>query len=227
MSIIVALDFDSQEKVDTLLNKLPKGVFVKVGMELFYGLGPDSIFRLKEKGHKVFLDLKLHDIPNTVAKALRSLERLEPDMVTLHTLGGREMLREASKEIKSWKNPPLLLGVTQLTSINDEIMNNEMGIPGRVVDDAIRKAILAYGNGILGVIASATDCPNIKSRNNEIIVVCPGIRPIGSSTHDQKRIATPNEAKRLGADYIVVGRPITESQDPGKAYMDILREWEG
>lgn len=223
--VIVALDSGDEKKVSLLLRELQaEKVWVKIGMELFYSYGPKFVMEAKEKGFKVFLDLKLHDIPNTVAGGLRSLCTLPIDMVNVHAAGGVEMMKRASEAVKNSPASPLLIAVTQLTSTTTNQMNEEQGIPGDVQESVLKFAKLAKASGCDGVVSSPLEVKAIKEVcGNSFITVTPGIRPADSNTNDQKRFTTPAEAILTGTDYMVIGRPITESSDPKNALTAILK----
>lgn len=223
--VIVALDSGDEKKVSLLLRELEAGgVWVKIGMELFYSHGPKFILQAKEKGLKVFLDLKLHDIPNTVAGGLRSLCALPVDMVNIHAAGGSEMMKRAAEAVKTSAYSPLLIAVTQLTSTTTTQMNDEQGIPGDVQESVLRYAKLAKASGCDGVVSSPLEVRAIKEAcGNSFITVTPGIRPADSNSNDQKRFTTPREALLAGTDYMVIGRPITESSSPKNALASILK----
>ena len=223
--IIVALDVADEKKVQALLNEL-KGhnVWVKVGMELFYALGPKVITDAKEHGFNVFLDLKLHDIPNTVGKAITSLMNYPIDMVNVHAAGGSEMMRRASESVKKSKHSPLLIAVTQLTSTTTEQMNREQRIPGDVVESVSHFAKLAQESGCDGVVSSPLEVQAVKLIcGSRFLTVTPGIRPASSDVNDQKRVTTPKDALNLGTDFMVIGRPITEALNPRQALEEILK----
>lgn len=223
--IIIALDSNNLDQGRFILEELSgTGVWIKIGMEAFYGLGPLFLHEAKEKNFKIFLDLKLHDIPNTVAGALGSLLKLPMDMVNVHCAGGREMMLKASETMLSLKNPPLLIGVTQLTSTNTLGMNQDQRIQGTVEESVIHYAKLARECGLQGVVSSPREVPLIKEIcGKDFLAVTPGIRPIGSAHGDQKRVTTPKEAFSLGADFIVIGRPVTNTPSPKLALNEILK----
>lgn len=223
--VIVALDSRDESKVSGLLKALQgEKVWIKIGMELFYSHGPKFVFEAKEKGFKVFLDLKLHDIPNTVAGGLQSLCTLPIDMVNVHAAGGSEMMKRAAEAVKNSSRSPLLIAVTQLTSTTVTQMNDEQGIPGNVQESVLRYAKLAKASGCDGVVSSPLEVKAIKEVcGNSFITVTPGIRPADSNSNDQKRFTTPAEALLAGTDYMVIGRPITEASDPKNALADILK----
>lgn len=231
--IIIALDFSSTEDVKTFLQKLPnEELFVKVGMELFYSAGHALIYELKEAGHRIFLDLKLHDIPNTVEKGMRALAKLGVDIVNVHAAGGSEMMKRARAGVEEGtvggNVRPKLIAVTQLTSTSQEVMNEEIRIPGSVADTVKAYAKLAKECGLDGVVSSPLEVPLIhEACGKEFLTVTPGIRLLGDAKGDQQRITTPKQARELGSWGIVVGRSITASSDPLKAYYTVKEEWEG
>jgi len=225
---IVALDFKDKKTTLDFLSQFPEEIYVKVGMELFYKEGPQIITDIKNLGHKIFLDLKIWDIPNTAKGAFNSLLDLNVDMINLHIFGGSEMMKEAVNITKSHLNPPLLIGVTILTSISNEILNNELLIPYDTKQAALKYAKLAYESGLNGVVCSAFEAKSIHDNiNSNFKTICPGIRLESDSKGYQKRVATPLFAKQQGADYIVVGRSITKSDNPYKTYLKIKKEFEG
>jgi len=217
--IIVALDTPEKSRLVWLFDAL-KGqpVWVKVGMELYYSLGPDVVTMAKDQGLKVFLDLKLHDIPNTVAHAMKALSKLPIDMVNVHASGGLEMMKRARDNTDA-----LLIAVTQLTSTTEEQMNSEQRIPGKLAQSVVELSKLAKSAGLNGVVSSALEVELIKEAcGKNFLTITPGIRPQGSDPGDQKRVTTPQEALKLGTDYMVIGRPITASGDPKAALEKIL-----
>lgn len=223
--IIVALDSSDEIKIGSLLNHLSgQKVWVKVGMELFYSHGPRFVFTAKELGLKVFLDLKLHDIPNTVAGGIKSLCSLPVDMVNVHAAGGSEMMKRAAEAVKSSAASPLLIAVTQLTSTTNQQMNQEQRIPGDLIESVSHFAKLAKESGCDGVVSSPLEVPAVKLIcGSKFITVTPGIRPTSSAVNDQKRFTTPREALNAGTDFMVIGRPITEASDPRSALEEILK----
>ena len=227
--VIIALDFKDLETSLNFLDKFNEPLYVKVGMELFYGAGLDIIKEIKARGHKIFLDLKLHDIPNTVKKAMKNLAKLGADIVNLHAAGGSKMMEAAMEgliEGSEGRQRPLLIAVTQLTSTSQEMMNDEQQIPGTVMDSVVNYALVAKKAGLDGVVCSPLEASKVKEAcGKEFITVTPGIRPSTSTKDDQVRITTPKMAREIGADYIVVGRPITQAENPVKAYQDIKGEF--
>ena len=229
-SIYVALDFSSWEEANSFLvtNDL-YGVPVKVGMELYYKEGPKIIEKLKENNHSIFLDLKLHDIPTTVMKAMHVLAKLEVDIVNIHALGGSEMIVRAKEGLING-NPngeTKLIAVTILTSMEEHVLNNELKLTGNLTDTAVHLAKLACNNGADGVVCSVHEVEAIKKAcGDPFITVTPGIRLTHTDSFDQKRIATPSVARSTGADHLVIGRSITKSSNPKEAYKLAVKEWE-
>lgn len=198
-------------------------------MELFYKEGPSIINEIKKLGHKIFLDLKIHDIPNTCKGATNSLISLDVDMINYHIAGGKKMLSEASEIVNKEKPEMITLGVTMLTSTDEDVMHNELKIDERKsLDDVVLDyARLAKDANLSGIVCSALEVPKIKENlGDDFITVTPGIRKV-KGTDDQKRVVTPSEARELGSDYIVVGRPITKAEDPLKEYKEIKRDFLG
>lgn len=223
---IIALDFSSREEVLSFLDQLEEPVYVKIGMELTYACGLDIIKEVKARGHKIFLDLKLHDIPNTVKGGMKNLAKLGVDIINCHCAGGIEMMKAAKEGIlegtPEGKEPAKLIGVTVLTSTSKEVMNEELGIPGEVIDTVVRYAQNAKKAGLDGVVCSVHEAKAIhEACGEDFLTVTPGIRLAGNSADDQKRVATPAYAKEQGCDMIVVGRSITKSADPLKTYREI------
>jgi orotidine-5'-phosphate decarboxylase len=220
--LIIALDVGTRpEAISLALSLAPFAGWMKVGLQLFTSEGPDVVRAIRETGTNIFLDLKLHDIPNTVARAVESAARLEVEMVTLHLLGGREMIRAAVNVA-----PPslLLLGVTVLTSANNETLR-AIGIDNDLSRQAARLAQLGSENGVGGFVTAAPEIAAIrKTVGPDMKLVVPGIRPRGSEPDDQKRTMTPAEAVAAGADYLVIGRPVTGASDPAAAAQKILEE---
>lgn len=222
---MVALDFSKKEDVMNFLDKFDKPIYVKVGMELTYAFGFEMIREIKERGHKIFLDLKLHDIPNTVKNGMKNLAKLDVDVVNLHVAGGSAMMKAAMEGLNEGAvngKRPLCIAVTQLTSTSQEAMNEELLIPGDVKDVVISYAKLAKESGLDGVVCSVHEARAIhEACGADFLTVTPGIRLSSDSKDDQKRVATPQFAKEEGCDYIVVGRSITKSEDPYKTYNEI------
>lgn len=222
---IVALDFASRDEAINFLKGFDKPVYAKIGMELFYACGLEIIKEVKAMGHNVFLDLKLHDIPNTVRGGMRSLANLGVDIVNVHCAGGSEMMKAAIKGLEEGAKDgkrPLCIAVTQLTSTSQEMMNNEQGISGNVEQCVLRFAKLAKDSGMDGVVCSVHEAKSIHDVcGKDFLTVTPGIRLAEDSADDQKRIATPTYAKEQGCDFIVVGRSITKSENPQETYWKI------
>lgn len=226
--VIIALDFENKERTLDFLKKFKnEKLFVKVGMELFYSEGPSIIKEIKDLGHKIFLDLKLHDIPNTVKGGMKSLAKLGVDMVNVHAAGGIKMMQAAYDAFEGVENKPKIIAVTQLTSTSKEAMNNEQGIPGDVIDSVLRYAKCAKEAHLDGVVCSPLEVRAIKdSLGEDFLTVTPGIRH-QTVNDDQVRVTTPHDARKLGTNYIVVGRPITKAEDPYKAYLEIRKDFLG
>jgi orotidine-5'-phosphate decarboxylase len=226
--LIAALDVPDRASairaVDSLAGHV--GIF-KIGLELFTREGPRLVEEIRDRGEKIFLDLKLHDIPNTVQGAVRSACRLGVQMLTIHASGGSKMLSAASREAMASASPPILLAVTALTSISDADIGT-LGFPGSVEQWVERLAALAMDSSVPGLVASSRELPMLRRRfGSALQYVIPGIRPGGTDTQDQARAATPGAAIQAGADYIVVGRPILQAPDPAKAADAIVEEIRG
>jgi orotidine-5'-phosphate decarboxylase len=222
--LIVALDFPDAAAALACADQLAGSVsWFKVGLELYLAAGDRIVRDLKQRGHSVFLDLKLHDIPNTAASAVRSLSQLEPDMLTLHAAGGRAMLQAAAEAARSLPHPPRLLAVTVLTSMDTAALA-ETGVPGSPVEQVLRLARLAAECGIEGMVCSPAEAAALRSALPKALLVTPGIRPAGADAGDQKRIATPQFALAAGASMLVIGRPITAAADPKAAAQAILSD---
>ncbi len=228
--VIVALDFDSREKTLAFLDRFTQEKpFVKIGMELFYAEGPSIVRDIRARGHKIFLDLKLHDIPNTVKKAMAALSALDVDIVNLHAAGTEAMMAAALEGLtRPDGTRPLLIAVTQLTSTDQEHMQREL-----LIDQPIQEVVLHYAAnaaraGLDGVVCSPLEAGAIHERCGEgFLTVTPGVRFAGGDAGDQKRVTTPEKARELGSDYIVVGRPITQADDPVAAYRRCCAEFLG
>ena len=220
--VIVPLDFPDAEAALAMAVRLdPKLCRVKVGKELFVAAGPAVVHGLQERGFEVFLDLKFHDIPNTVAGACRSAARLGVWMMNVHASGGEAMLRAAREAIEGVARPPLLVAVTILTSLSEADLQR-VGYAGSLMENVERLARLTRACGLDGVVCSALEAPLIrKATGEDFTLVTPGIRLEGGDTQDQVRIVTPREAMRLGADYLVIGRPITQAKDPAEVLESI------
>ena len=223
--VIIACDFASAEETYAFLDRFAEEKpFVKIGMELYYAEGPSIVRELHRRGHKVFLDLKLHDIPNTVQKAMAVLSRLDVEMVNLHAAGTKAMMEAALKGLtREDGTRPILLAVTQLTSTSEERMHDELLIPGSISDCVCHYAQMAKEAGLDGVVCSPLEAGLVKRRCGvSFLTVTPGIRFADGQAGDQVRITTPSQAKEIGSDYIVVGRPITAAADPVKAYRECV-----
>jgi len=218
--VIIACDFPSKEKLYAFLDKFgDTKPFLKVGMELYYAEGAEIVRTLKARGHKVFLDLKLHDIPNTVKSAMKVLANVGADIVNLHAAGGSDMMKGALAAFEGMENKPMVIAVTQLTSTDKAKMNDELLIPGEVEDVVKSYAKNACDCGLNGVVCSPKEGKVIKEHcGKEFLTVTPGIRFADAAADDQKRVTTPLDANKNGSDYIVVGRPITAAEDPLAAY---------
>ncbi len=230
-SVIVALDVDSREKAMEIVNKLSPGVsWFKVGMELFSAVGPEIVREIAAMGARVFVDLKFHDIPNTVAGAGAAITRLGAAMFNVHCSGGREMMRltlERSREsaLKLGLNLPKIIGVTVLTSMSQEVLTGETGVSREMTEQVKALAVLAREAGLDGVVASPREIEVIRAAcGPDFLIVTPGVRPTWSARDDQRRVMTPAEAYRLGATHLVVGRPITGAPDPTEAWGKIIAE---
>ncbi|MGB3160205.1 orotidine-5'-phosphate decarboxylase [Carnobacterium sp.] len=230
---IIALDFSTSSEIKSFLHEFKEeSLFVKVGMELYYQNGPEIVNYIKSLGHNVFLDLKLHDIPNTVKRSMQGLAALDIDMINVHAAGGKEMMEAAMEGIfagtPAGRERPKLIAVTQLTSTTQEAMRSEQLIEVPLLESVIHYAQLTKNSGLDGVVCSALEARLIKEQtSNDFLCVTPGIRLKTDKQGDQKRIATPNFARENGASYIVVGRPITMAKDPLTAYHSIKNQWNG
>ncbi|MCD8905269.1 orotidine-5'-phosphate decarboxylase [Staphylococcus chromogenes] len=223
---IIALDFASKEDVMTFLKPFDEPLFVKVGMELFYQTGPTLIKDIKALGHDIFLDLKLHDIPNTVGKAMEGLAKLEVDLVNVHAAGGSEMMRRAVEGLRTQNEKTKIIAVTQLTSTTETMLHEEQNIQTSIEAAVLNYAKLAQQSGLDGVVCSPLETQLITEHcGSSFLKVTPGIRPAKSARNDQKRVTTPEEAKQLGSTHIVVGRPITQSAQPVESYHQIKESW--
>lgn len=228
--VIIACDFSSAAETLSFLDRFTgKKPFVKIGMELFYAEGPAIVRALKERGHKIFLDLKLHDIPNTVKKAMAVLSGLDVDMVNLHAAGTCRMMEAAIEGLtRPDGSRPLLLAVTQLTSTDQETMEKDLLIREKLCEVVLHYAENAKNSGLDGVVCSPLEAGAVHERcGKEFYTVTPGVRFADGDVGDQKRVMTPAEARKIGSDYIVVGRPITQAPDPVAAYERCVREFVG
>ena len=228
--VIIACDFDSAEKTFAFLDQFTdKKPFVKIGMELYYAEGPSIVKEIKERGHKIFLDLKLHDIPNTVKKAMAVLSGLDVDMTNLHAAGTKRMMEAAIEGLtKPDGTRPILIAVTQLTSTDQESMEADL-----LIKEPIDKVVMHYAHnameaGLDGVVCSPLEAGKVHDLcGKNFVTVTPGVRFADGDVGDQKRVMTPAQAKEIGSDYIVVGRPITAAEDPVAAYRRCVAEFVG
>ena len=226
--VIIACDFSSAEECFRFLDRFSEEKpFVKIGMELYYAEGPAVVREIKRRGHKIFLDLKLHDIPNTVRKAMSVLSRLDADIVNLHAAGGSNMMKAAIEGLKrNDGSRPLLIAVTQLTSTDQQLMESEL-----LIEKPLEEVVIAYAqnaavSGLDGVVCSPLEAGRVhEACGANFLTVTPGVRFAEGDTGDQKRVTTPRKARELGADYIVVGRPITQADDPVAAYRKCVKEF--
>ena len=226
--VIIACDFDSAEKTFAFLDKFTgRKPFVKIGMELYYAEGPAIVKEIKKRGHKIFLDLKLHDIPNTVKKAMAVLSHLDVDMTNLHASGTKAMMEAALEGLtRPDGSRPILIAVTQLTSTSQERMENDL-----LIKEPIDKVVMHYAHnameaGLDGVVCSPLEAGKVhETCGKSFVTVTPGVRFADGDVGDQKRVMTPEQAKAIGSDYIVVGRPITAAADPVAAYERCVKEF--
>ena len=226
--VIIACDFASGLETLAFLDRFPgRKPFVKIGMELFYAEGPQSVRAVKARGHRIFLDLKLHDIPNTVKKAMAALSGLEVDLVNLHAAGTRAMMEAALEGLtRPDGTRPLLIAVTQLTSTSQERMQQELLISGELPQVVLHYAGLARAAGLDGVVCAPLEAEQVHAAcGPKFLTVTPGVRFADGDAGDQVRVTTPAQAKALSSDYIVVGRPITQAQDPVAAYDRCVRDF--
>ena len=228
--VIIACDFSSAEETYKFLDRFgEEKPFVKIGMELYYAEGPAIVREIKRRGHKIFLDLKLHDIPNTVGKAMKVLSSLDIDMCNVHAAGTADMMRAALEGLKRPDGTrPLLIAVTQLTSTNEEKMRGEL-----LIDRPLPEVVAAYAKnaasaGLDGVVCSPLEAGTVHENCGKgFLTVTPGVRFAGGEVGDQARVTTPAKAKEIGSDYIVVGRPITQAEDPVAAYRQCVADFVG
>ena len=228
--VIVALDFDGREKTLAFLDRFTEEKpFVKIGMELFYAEGPSVVREIRARGHKIFLDLKLHDIPNTVKKAMAALSALDVDIVNVHAAGTGAMMSAALAGLtRPDGTRPLLIAVTQLTSTDQDMLEKELWIEKPMEEVVLHYAEIASIVGLDGVVCSPLEAGSIHERcGKNFLTVTPGVRFAGGDAGDQKRVTTPAKAKELGSDYIAVGRPITQTEDPVAAYRRCVAEFVG
>lgn len=228
--VIIALDFPGESEVLSFLELFrEEKPYVKIGMELYYALGPAAVREIKKRGHKIFLDLKLHDIPNTVKSAMAVLSGLDVDMTNLHAGGGSKMMEAALEGLtRPDGTRPLLIAVTQLTSTSAEILEKDL-----LINEPMEKVVAHYAKraaecGLDGVVCSPLESPAVKTVcGSDFITVTPGVRFADGDAGDQVRVTTPERARQLGSDYIVVGRPVTRAEDPVSAYRRAVREFLG
>ena len=226
--VIIDCDFSSKEQTLNFLDKFTgRKPFVKIGMELFYAEGPEIVRTIKERGHRIFLDLKLHDIPNTVKKAMSVLRNLDVDMTNVHAAGTVDMMKAAIEGLtREDGTRPLLIAVTQLTSTSEERMQKELLIGASINDTIVKYAENAKAAGLDGVVCSPLEAAMVKEACGvEFMTVTPGVRFADGDVGDQVRVTTPERAKEIGSDFIVVGRPITAADDPVAAYERCMREF--
>ena len=228
--VIVACDFSSKEQVFAFLDRFTgRKPFVKIGMELYYAEGPEIVRQIKARGHKIFLDLKLHDIPNTVKKAMAVLSGLDVDMCNVHAAGTSAMMKAALEGLtRPDGSRPLLIAVTQLTSTDEDSMRREL-----LIDRPLDQVVMSYAQtakeaGLDGVVCSPLEAGKVhQTCGDGFVTVTPGVRFADGDVGDQKRVTTPEKARELGSDYIVVGRPITAAADPVAAYERCVKEFVG
>ena len=228
--VIIACDFDSKEKVFSFLQKFEgeeRKPFVKIGMELYYAEGPEIVREIKRRGHKIFLDLKLHDIPNTVKKSMAVLSRLDVDMTNLHAAGTGRMMEAAIEGLtREDGTRPMLIAVTQLTSTDEETMKSDLLINEPIDKVVMHYASVAKRSGLDGVVCSPLEAGKVHDTcGRDFVTVTPGVRFADGDIGDQKRVMTPAAAREIGSDYIVVGRPITAAEDPVAAYRRCVAEF--
>ncbi|MBQ8000236.1 MAG: orotidine-5'-phosphate decarboxylase [Ruminococcus sp.] len=228
--VIIACDFAGKEQCLAFLDKFTDcKPFVKIGMELFYSAGPEIVKEIKSRGHKIFLDLKLHDIPNTVMKSMSVLRNLDVDMTNLHASGTKAMMEAALKGLtREDGTRPILIAVTQLTSTSEEAMREDLLINAPIDEVVMHYAKNAADAGLDGVVCSPLEAGKVHDRcGKDFVTVTPGVRFADGDVGDQKRVTTPERAKEIGSDYIVVGRPITAADDPVAAYKRCVAEFVG
>lgn len=228
--VIIALDFPTREETLAFLDRFPAGEdkpFVKIGMELYYAEGPSIVREIKARGHRIFLDLKLHDIPNTVKRAMAVLSGLDVDMVNLHAAGTSAMMKAALEGLtRPDGTRPLLIAVTQLTSTDAAALKEELLIEAPMAETVLAYAKNAAASGLDGVVCSPLEAGKVhEACGDRFVTVTPGVRFAGGDTGDQVRVTTPARARELGSDYIVVGRPITQAEDPAAAYRKCVEEF--
>lgn len=223
---IIALDFASKQQVEEFLAQFSEPLFVKVGMELYFQEGPELVRFIKSQGHDIFLDLKLHDIPNTVESAMRGLAKLGVDLVNVHAAGGLDMMQAAKRGLAGSETK--LIAVTQLTSTSEEDMHEDQLVYVSLEESVLHYAKRAMQAGLDGVVCSVLEAEAIgEACGQDFLRVTPGIRPASVSADDQKRVATPAQARTKGSTHIVVGRAITKAENPAESYAQIQAEWSG
>ena len=226
--VIIACDFSSKEQTLNFLDKFTgRKPFVKIGMELFYAEGPEIVRTIKERGHRIFLDLKLHDIPNTVKKAMSVLRNLDVDMTNVHAAGTVDMMRAAIEGLtREDGTRPMLIAVTQLTSTSEERMQKELLINASINDTIVKYAQNTKEAGLDGVVCSPLEAAMVKEAcGKEFMTITPGVRFADGEVGDQVRVTTPERAREIGSDFIVVGRPITAAENPVAAYERCCKEF--
>ncbi|MCR5276273.1 MAG: orotidine-5'-phosphate decarboxylase [Bacteroidales bacterium] len=227
--VIIACDFNGRDETLRFLDRFPADCrpYVKIGMELYYSAGPDIVRAIKERGHRIFLDLKLHDIPNTVRKTMKVLSSLDIDMCNVHAAGTVDMMRAALEGlVRPDGTRPLLIAVTQLTSTDEERLHRELLVSAPMAETIAHYAENARTAGLDGVVCSPLEAAMVHERcGADFLAVTPGIRFAGAGADDQRRITTPAQAREIGSDYIVVGRPITAAGDPVAAYRQCLKDF--
>jgi orotidine-5'-phosphate decarboxylase len=223
--VIVPLDVPSLEKAIVLLDKLPQVNFWKVGLELFVSAGPEILKILQERQKSIFLDLKFHDIPNTVVGACRSASQYGVDLLTLHATAGRSALQAAVEAVKKENSKTKILAITLLTSLNSRDLAFDLKIPLELPEYTLQMALLAQESGLDGAVCSPQEVSQLRQVcGGDFLLVCPGVRPLWAETGDQRRVMEPAEAIKAGADYLVIGRPITAAANPGEAWTAICQE---
>ncbi len=228
--VIIACDFDGKEKTLAFLDKFTdRKPYVKIGMELYYSAGPEIVKEIKKRGHKIFLDLKLHDIPNTVKKSMAVLSGLDVDMCNLHASGTVRMMQAALEGLtRPDGTRPLLIAVTQLTSTDSESLKEDLLIDKPMDEVVMHYALNAKKAGLDGVVCSPLEAGKVHQVCGEtFLTITPGVRFAGGDVGDQKRVMTPSQAREIGSDYIVVGRPITAAEDPVEAYNRCVADFLG
>lgn len=225
--IIVPLDVPTKEEAISLVEALPEVTFWKVGLELFVSTGPEILASLKQRQKRIFLDLKFHDIPNTVAGACGSAAQYKVDLLTIHATAGRQALQDARSALSAASQPPKLIAITLLTSLNSRDLAFDLKVPVELPEFTLDMALMAKECGLAGAVCSPHEAKQIKAVcGQDFLLVCPGVRPEWAATGDQRRAMTPAAAIKSGADYLVIGRPITGAEDPVAAFARICQELE-